>query len=368
VRWAALTVASTLLACGEAPIPPTGARIHTVVGTGEAAWDGDGRIGTETALYAPIKVLLGPRGRMLVLDWNNHRLREIQDDGTIVTVLGTGIELGGDVNALSIAFSIHHPFDFKLQDGQLYFAGYHDPRLLKVDQTDHVRGVAGLGAFGNTGDGGPAGLATFNAPTGVAAGPDGRCWISDELNNNVRYVDEDGIIHPFAGTSSPGYAGDGGPAREALLKAPSRLERDANTGDIYLVDSGNHAIRKIDAAGIITTVAGTGAVGSDGDGGPATSARLYLPRDLVLLDDGSFLIADAENHRIRRVGADGIITTIAGTGAAGHAGDGGPAAQAELNTPWGIAVDPEGRLWIADTINHRVRVAEPELLGGARPR
>lgn len=189
----------------------------------------------------------------------------------------------------------------------------------------------------------------------------------DELNHNVRRIDPAGIIHAFAGTSTRGYSGDGGPAVAAALNGPTRLERDPN-GDLYLCDTNNHVIRRIDAGGTITTVAGTGEPGASGDHGPATEAKLYRPIDLLLLDDGSMLIADSENHRVRQVDRSGIIRTIVGTGTAAFGGDGGAPLEASLHTPWGLAIDAEGALWIADMLNHRVRRVTAGLLEGARRR
>lgn len=365
-----LALAAGLVSCAEPdPPPPEGAFIETVAGTGDAAFDGDGRQALETSLYAPVKVGFGSDGRPLIIDWNNHRVRQLLDDGRLLTVLGDGTEDNGDINVLAISFSVHHPLDLELSpDGELLFAGYHDPRLLKVDLSQKVRVVAGFGVNGNYGDGGPATLAWLNAPSGLAIGADGTCWISDELNHNIRKVRPDGMIERVAGTSTRGYSGDGGPALEANLAGPMRIEVDPHNGDLYFADSVNHVVRKIDAAGIITTVAGTGVAGFSGDGGPATSAELYRPIDLQLLDDGSLLIADSENHRIRSVSADGIIQTIIGNGQPGLAGDGGEPLEASLNTPWGITVDGEGRLWIADTLNHVVRRTSAETLQGARKR
>ena len=351
------------------PPPPEGAFIETVAGTGDAAFDGDGKQALSTSLYAPVKIGFGADGRALIIDWNNHRVRQLLDDGRLLTVLGDGTEDNGEINDLAIAFSVHHPLDLELSpEGELLFAGYHDPRLLKVDLSQKVRVVAGFGVNGNYGDGGPAALAWLNAPSGLAIGSDGTCWISDELNHNIRKVRPDGIIERVAGTSTRGYSGDGGPALDAELAGPMRIELDEARGDLYFTDTANHVVRKVSADGTITTVAGTGSAGFSGDGGQAIEAQLYRPIDLQLLDDGSFLIADSENHRIRRVGPDGVIHTIIGNGEAARSGDGGDPVKAALNTPWGITVDAEGRLWIADTLNHVVRRTSAETLGGARRR
>ncbi|MCL6614543.1 MAG: hypothetical protein K6U03_08025 [Firmicutes bacterium] len=191
-------------------------------------------------------------------------------------------------------------------------------------------------------------------PTDIAFGSDGSIYIADPGNNRIRRVSPDGVITTVAGTGAAGYGGDGGPAVQARLYYPtsSALRPD---GSIYIADSYNHRIRRVGPDGIITTVAGTGTAGYSGDGGPATGARLSSPTGVALGPDGSIYIADYSNHRIRRVGPDGIITTVAGTGAAGYGGDDGPAIGAKLYYCTRITMGPDGSLYIADTYNHRIR-------------
>ncbi len=347
------------------PLP----RISTVAGTDRFGYEGEGQLATDTPLSAPVDVSFDTAGEPLIIDWNNHRVRALLRDGSLATVLGTGAEEYGQANTAATAFGVHHPLALEVTpDGEWLVAGYHDPRVLLVDRGRRVRVVAGFGGAGNTGDGGAATLATFDAPAGVARARDGSTFIVDELHHRVRRVRTDGVIEAFAGDGARGHSGDGGPAREARLDGPLRLVVDRARDEVFICDTGNHAIRKVDAQGTITTVAGAGTPGFSGDGGPATAAELYRPIDLVLLDDGGFLVADSENHRIRRVFGDGRIETLVGTATAGFSGDGGPARDASLQTPWGIAVDDEARLWIADTYNHRVRRVEAGLLAGARRR
>lgn len=343
------------IACGAEPEVELG-EIRTVAGNGSAAFDGDGLPATECGLYAPIQAVIGRDERPLIVDWNNHRVRELRDDGTLDTVLGTGVELAGPVNDVARNFSIHHPFQFQqLEDGRLYFAGYHDPRAFFVDANDRVRVLAGFGPSGDYGDGGPAQLAAFFAPAGIAVADDGTVFISDEQSNRIRRVSPDETIHAYAGSTDPGYEGDGGPALSAKFNGPTRLAIDLS-GDLIICDTKNHALRKIDASGRITTIAGNGRPGFSGDGGPAELAQLNEPFDVEIMPDGSMLVADSKNHVIRRIRADGMIETIAGTpGVAGFSGDGGRFAEAQLNFPLGIDLDRQGNLWIADTNNQRVR-------------
>ncbi|MDG4555808.1 MAG: hypothetical protein P9F19_00210 [Candidatus Contendobacter sp.] len=237
-----------------------------------------------------------------------------------------------------------------------------------------VTAFAGTGAAGFAGDGGPATQAQLNVPTAVAVAPDGGVLIADAGNHRIRRVDPGGRIATVAGTGEDGFAGDGGPATQAQLHSPTAVAV-APDGGILIADTGNRVIRRIGPDGRITTVAGfywdggagiapaqrasggatTTALGLDGDGGPATQARLSSPRSVAAARDGSVLIADPEAQVIRRVSPDGMITTFAGTGEAGFAGDGGPATQAQLNYPTAVIVAPDGGVWIADAGNHRIR-------------
>jgi DNA-binding beta-propeller fold protein YncE len=295
-------------------------------------------------------------------------VRRLDAEGRLSTALGTGEETYGEPNAPAAAFGVHHPLAIAVTAGDEWLvAGYHDPRVLRVDGARRVRVLAGFGGFGDTGDGGAATLAALDAPAGVARDASGHVYVVDELHHRVRRVRPDGVIEAFAGDGTRGYAGDGGPARAAQLNGPMRVAVSPD-GAVFVCDAGNHAIRRVGADGVITTVAGTGAPGFSGDGSDATDAMLYRPLDVALLDDGGFLIADSDNSRVRRVFGDGRIDTLVGTSSAGFSGDGGPAREARLHTPWGVAVDGEGRVWIADTDNHRVRRVEASALGGARAR
>jgi sugar lactone lactonase YvrE len=334
--------------------------IVTVAGTGLAAFTGDGEDPALTPLYSPLQVFFQLDGTPMIVDWNNHRVRAIKAD-VMTTVIGTGLFIGAaDPNSSPLDFALHHPYQFETAaDGQIYFAGYHDPRAFRIDAGDIVRVVAGFGAVGSGGDGGPAVLAFLANPTGIAVAPDGTVFIADEVNSSVRRVGPDGIIDRIAGTGTVAYSGDGGAAIEAGLRAPTRLALDAG-GNLYICDTGNHVIRRIDRDGIITTFAGNGTPAYAGDGGPANEASLNLPRDLAVAPAGEILIADTGNNVVRAVSTDGTIRTIVGTGAAGFAGDGDLAQLAQLYAPYGIELAKDGMLWIADTYNHRVRRVAPK--------
>src|SRR2546426_5446372 len=216
--------------------------------------------------------------------------------------------------------------------------------------------VAGTGTAGFSGDGGPALAARVNLPRAVAMDAEGNLFVADTYNHRIRKIDTDGIITTVAGTGQAGSSGDGGPATQARIKWPHSVAVDA-AGNVYLTDSPNHRIRRVDrATGMIATIAGTGQSGFSGDGGPATKARLHDPKGVMVDADGNVYIADSLNNRIRRVDkATGNIATIAGNGKAAYSGNGGPATAAALDVPRGMAKDPAGNLYIADDDNHAVR-------------
>jgi len=242
-------------------------------------------------------------------------------------------------------------------DGAFYLADCEHARILRVTAAGDVTSFAGAGPGGfingYSGDEGPARDAHFGCPNTPAWDADGRLFIVDHLNQRIRLVDQAGIVHLVAGDPIA-TLGDGGPALDASLYHPSALAFDA-AGDLFISDRDNARIRRIDANGIITTVAGTGRPGFSGDGGSATEARIDTPDAIVFDAAGNLYFSDANNNRVRMIDASGIISTIAGTGAAGYSGDGGPATQASLADPNGLAFDRDGNLYIADYDNGVIR-------------
>ena len=242
--------------------------------------------------------------------------------------------------------------------GNLYIADSRNHNIRRVDASGTITTIAGTGSRGYNGDGGPAIQAQLNYPTGVAVDATGNLYIADSGNHRTRRVDARGVITTIAGTGSGGYSGDNGPAAQAQLARPEGMAID-RAGNLYIADFGNDRIRRVDARGVITTIAGTGERGYSGDNGPAAQAQLAFPRGVTVDGVGNLYIAEYGNHRIRQVDARGIITTIAGIayhGLAGsYFGDGGPAIEAGLNFPQGVAVDGAGNVYIADTSNNRIR-------------
>jgi len=336
--------------------------ICTYMGTGLQGFTGDGAPPESTALYNPIDLTFDGEDRLLVIDWSNLRLRRVDHDGRVRTIVGTGGEETETIvnGAPALETPLHHSFSMALDSvGDIFLAANHLHLVMRVDTDMRVWVAAGKTTFGYAGDGGPALDALLDTPSGVAVGASGfPIYIADTANDCIRRVDANGIIETIAGNGMPGYAGDGGPATNALLNGPFRVRLDAASGDLYIADTGNHCVRRIDVTGVITTVAGTGTAGFAGDGGPATQAELNSPYDARLGADGRLYIADTYNNRIRRVDEAGVITTLAGTGTPGFSGNGGPAKEAQLSHPFAVVLDRDGNLLVADTYNSVIRRVE----------
>ena len=274
--------------------------------------------------------------------------------GYISTIAGNGVAGFSGDGGPATAGEIHHNSCIWIDSsGNLYIADQQNNRVRKVTPYGIITTVAGDGAAGYSGDGGPATAAKLNYTQGVAADNTGNIYIADQHNNRVRKVSATGIITTFAGNGSGSFSGDGGPASAATVNQPAAVAVD-NAGNVYICDQNNARIRKVDNAGIITTIAGGGS--SLGDGGPATVARLNWPCNLAIDNLGNVFIADFQANRIRKVSPTGIISTIAGTGTAGYTGDGGPATAAEICNHWGgVYPDSHGNIIIADCYNNCVR-------------
>ncbi len=238
--------------------------------------------------------------------------------------------------------------------GNIYFSDFNSNVVRRVNTSGTITTIAGTGTSGYTGDGGPATAATFNFVRGIALDKWGNLFIADQNNHVIRRIDNAGTITTFAGNSTNGYSGDAGPATAAQLSYPQRIATDT-AGNIFITDF-YHVIRKINPSGIITTIAGTPGIGGySGDGGPASAAAFHSPDGMCTDLTGNLYIADGRNHVIRKIDTAGIVTTIAGSNVSGYTGDGGTATAANLNRPSSVAIDTTGALYIADSWNHVIR-------------
>ena len=302
------------------------------------------------------------QGNVFLSDTFNHRIRKIdRQTGTIRTVAGSGTRGDSGDGGPALEAKINEPYGIVLDPrGNLFFADRLNFKIRRVDSTTGVIcTVAGIGASVHSGDGGPARQAGLVEPNGVALDREGRnLFIADVGAHRIRKVNlATGLISTFAGTGRPRHEGDGGPAARASIWG-ARAVDVVPDGTVYIVEREGNRVRAVDpGSSVITTVAGTGARGYSGDGGPAAQATFNGPKEIAVDRAGNLWIVDTENHAIRIIDARSkIIRTLAGTGQAGGDGDGGPAARARLNRPHGVAVGPDGDVWIGDTNNHRLRV------------
>lgn len=277
---------------------------------------------------------------------------------TISTIAGTGTsDFGGDGGPATAAQLDYPGGVAKDGAGNIYIADTDNRRIRKIAPNGIIRTVAGNGVSpaGTRGDGGLATDAQLNDPTGVAVDSNGNIFIADPADHRIRKVSTDGTISTMAGTGTPGFGGDGGPATAAQLWAPRDVAVDS-AGNLFIADFSNHRVRKIGTDGTISTVAGDGTAGFNSDGIPATAARLNYPNGVALDGTGNLFIADKENHRVRKIPMDGsTISTVAGAGTAGFGGDGSSASSAQLNSPTGVALDNAGNLFVVDHLNERIR-------------
>jgi sugar lactone lactonase YvrE len=333
--------------------------IATIAGNGSPAFAGDGGPATAAALNHPFGLAIDSTGGIYIADTDNARIRRVSPDGMISTVAGNGVPGASGDGGSALEASLSDVAGVALDAaGNFYFGDPSNRRVRKVTPAGIISTVVGTGVQGSSGDGGPATNATLNRPTFVVLDPAGNLYIADTSNQRIRRVDVHGTITTIAGNGLAGFSGDGGPATDASLMFPLGMAMDS-IGNLYVADANNHRIRRINLSGVITTVAGNGVEGYSGDLGPATSASLNYPEDVAFDRAGNLFIADSGNNRIRKVDPSGVISTVAGTVLNGFSGDGGPSVEAVLNFPWGLATDAAGDVYIADRANSRIRKISP---------
>ena len=420
-RQLLFVLAPLAVACGPAdPCSDTSGDICTWLGVPETAmFSEEGAFRLEANTYLPQDGIFDSLGRFVFIDFNNHRIRRIDEEGFVTTIAGSGMLGDGVAGSEGLPlpegpatdFAFNHPTDLAfdpVDDNILFVAAWHNSRIVRVDLPNNLaRTECATGARDFGGDGGPAAAAFLDLPSSLAFDADRTMYIMDQANQVVRRISPEGVIDTCAGIVEertigtkpdgspltdikgwPGYEGDGGPKELARFHATVGQAADPSSrialanGKLFIADTENHLIRAIDLeTGLVDRVVGKvetrtgdfdgnpttaettetrGFPGYSGDGGPATEAALAGPRDLEVLPDGTIYIADTLNHCIRKVDPAGIISTVAGVcGQQGFAGDNGPASEALLDKPYGIEIAPDGALIIADTGNQVFRRVVP---------
>jgi trimeric autotransporter adhesin len=366
-----LTLALLSQACDPQTVDPAGrinvsavpGNIETAVGQGPGGfgYDGDGGLSTAAKIGWVVNVEVDQDNNLYIADGSANVIRKVNaSTGVITTVAGNGVSgYSGDGGAATGA-QLDVPLGTAVDaSGNILIVDTGNSSLRKVSSTDgKISTIAGSFSTGYDGDGGPASGARFWNLYDVDVDDTGNIYLADAGNNAIRMIEKStGTISTIAGLGpdDAGYSGDSGPATLAKLNYPRALAVDDN-GNVYVADSFNHVVRKI-SNGVITTIAGNGTSGYSGDGGPAINSKLFYPTGIAVGNDGHVYISDAGNSVIRKIDAStGNISTIGGNGVPGYSGDGGPATAAKISDPWGITVDSHGNVFIADSQNAAIRV------------
>ena len=325
-------------------------------GTGTAAFSGDNGPATSAALNFPSCVAVGPGDVIFICDKANERIRKVQG-GIITTVAGTGVA-GFSGDGIATAVALKEPEDIAIAGGILYFSDQENNRLRQINLANGMlTTLAGTGPSGFAGENVPGASSTLASPMGVAIASDGRILFAERDAHRLRVLGG-GNLTTLAGDGISSFGGDGGQGIDATFRLVEGVAADA-AGNLFVSDSGNNRIRRVDGAtGVVSTIAGNGTTTFGVDGVPATVVGLDGPSDVVVDTAGNVIFSDTHHHRVRSVGTDGKIHTIIGNGLPGFTGDGGPAANAQLASPTGLALDAAGNLYIADFDNSRIRMID----------
>ena len=333
--------------------------INTVAGNGTEGYSGDNGPATSATLDRPWHTALDTSGNLYIADAQNNCVRKMNTAGVITTFAGNNIQGYSGDNGPATAAELYYPDAIATDHmGNVFIADVYNNCVRKVDAAGIITTYAGTTIQGYNGDSIAASTAKLCWPFGVATDNAGNLYIADACNNRIRKVNTAGIITTIAGDGTMGFGGDGGPATAAQFHVVQGVAID-NSNNVYISDEDNYRIRKVGIDGIINTIAGNGTEGSLGDGGPATAAELPLLPSVGVAGDGTVYIPCYGGQNVRKVGADGIITTIAGTGIGGYGGDTGPATDANLYYPAGVTVAPDGSFYIADAFNNVIRHVTP---------
>ena len=330
--------------------------INTIAGNGSIGFTGDNAAATAAELNYPRRVTVDGAGNVYIADASNNRIRKVNSSGVISTFAGNGTAgFAGDGSAATAA-ELNGPAGICLDtSGNMYIADVSNNRIRKINSSGIISTIAGNGTSGFSGDGAAATSAQLSFPEDVKVDAAGNVYIADVNNHRIRKINTSGTISTIAGNGTAGFSGDGFAATAANLNTPKGVAVDTS-GNIYIADYANNRIRKVDTSGTISTIAGTGVSGYNGDGMAATSAQLGSIYSVSVDSAGNVYIPDESNARVRAINSTtGIISSIAGTGANSFGGDGGPATSADLNGPMGLAVTASGNVYLADYVNQRVR-------------
>ena len=333
--------------------------ITTAAGTGERGYSGDGGPASAALLSEPFMCAFDAVGNLYVAEAMNHCVRRVDaGTGVIVTIAGTGAEGYSGDGGPATAATFNQPYSLQVDaNGDVYVVDRLNYVIRRIDAaTGIISTVAGTGEPGYGGDGGPGTEAQFREPNDCFLDGRGGLLIADVQDQRIRRLDlASGLISTFAGDGEKVRSGDGRPATEASILGARAVCMDS-AGNTYIAEREGNGIRKVDANGVMSTLAGTGEFGYGGDGGPAFISTWGGPKAIRCDHNGNVLVVDTENHAIRRINAaTGYVTTIAG-GRLGGDGDGGPANEAAMDRPHGCDVDAAGNIYIADSNNHQVRV------------
>jgi len=326
--------------------------INTIAGPG-FGFDGDGGPALQASFRNPTALTVDGAGNLYLRDSNNFRIRKIDTAGKITTVAGTGTGgVSGDGGPAIAAQVTSAGGLLADRQGNLYIAELLQCRVRKIDTAGIITTIAGTGVCNDSGDNASATRAQLNQPAGLVMDAQGFLYISEKIGNRIRRLDPNGTITTTAGVGIDGFSGDGGNSAQAQFSSPVAMAIDSQ-GNIFVADRDNRRVRRFTYGGNINTVVGKGA--SIGDGGLAAAARLSFAADIAIDSKGNLYIADSGNQSIRKITTDGVITTVAGNGHEGFAPDGTLATNAQLSSPFSVAIDPQGNVVFPDNGNQRIR-------------
>jgi len=329
--------------------------ITTAAGTGTLGFDGDGGPATEAFIKNPTAVALDSLGNLYFADVYNERIRKVDSNGIISTVMGTGCTDAQSEDRPATETNLSSAYGIATDsEDNLYVLSRGHSKIFKVGKDGIARRIVGSGGSGFAGDGGLAIHAKIQNPCHLVVDSGGTLYIADSGNRRIRKVTPDGIISTIAGTGEDSFSGDSGPALKAPIAFPSAIAIDED-GNLYVADFLNHRIRRISKGGVITTIAGTGEPEYNGDGRPALECSIGEPCGVAVDQSGYVYIGDQVNYRVRVVTPSGMMYTVAGTGVQGYTGSGSPAERAHMSNPDIIAFDYESNLYVPDYSNAVVR-------------